>query len=212
MAFFRLFAFNFVLLQSRKFRNDKLIEMIYIDEHINDFDLAAALELISEQRREQALRFRYELGQRTCVLAYLLLKRALSEEFGLTENPVFTFGEHGKPSIANHPNIFFNLSHCKKAVACAVSRRPVGIDIESVGSYKESVARYTMNDEEMALITAAARPEVAFVRFWTMKEARLKLTGEGISRDLKTVLAEADKKKYTTVERLERGYIYTVCE
>ena len=54
--------------------------MIYIDDHINDFDLDAALQQLSEQRRQQALRFRYELGQRSCALAYLLLKRALREE------------------------------------------------------------------------------------------------------------------------------------
>ena len=186
--------------------------MIYIDDHINDFDLDAALQQLSEQRRQQALRFRYELGQRSCALAYLLLKRALREEYGITENPVFEYGEHGKPTIAGHPEIFFNLSHCREAVACAVSDKPVGIDVESVRSFKESLVRYTMNDEEVEQIMTAPRPEVAFIRLWTMKEARLKLTGEGINDNMKTVLNEADRKKYTPVECLERGYIYTVCE
>ncbi|MCR5642363.1 MAG: 4'-phosphopantetheinyl transferase superfamily protein [Prevotella sp.] len=185
---------------------------VYIDNHINDFDLNTALGQISEQRRQQALRFQYEHGQRTCVLAYLLLKRALKEEFGMEENPLFEYGEHGKPSIVGHPEIFFNLSHCREAVACAVSRRPVGIDVESVGRYREAVARYTMNDKEMALITNAPQPEVMFTRLWTMKEARLKLTGEGINDNMKQVLTEADRKSYTTVECLEQGYIYTVCE
>ena len=53
--------------------------MVYIDEHIMDFDLDAALQQISEQRREQALRFKFERGQRTCVLAYLLLRKALPD-------------------------------------------------------------------------------------------------------------------------------------
>ena len=186
--------------------------MLLIDDHINDFDLDSALQQLSEQRRQQALRFRYELGQRSCALAYLLLKRALREEYGITENPVFEYGEHGKPTIVGHPEIFFNLSHCREAVACAVSDKPVGIDVESVRSFKESLVRYTMNDEEVEQIMTAPRPEVAFIRLWTMKEARLKLTGEGINDHMKTVLNEADRKKYTTVEWLERGYIYTVCE
>ena len=42
---------------------------ILVDEHIWDFDLQAALRDVSEQRREQALRFRHELGQRLSVLA-----------------------------------------------------------------------------------------------------------------------------------------------
>lgn len=186
--------------------------MVYIDEHIDDFDLQAALAELSEQRRQQALRFRFEHGQRTCALAYLLLRRALREEFGIDEQPLFDYGEHGKPVLVSHPDIHFNLSHCREAVACVVSRRPVGIDVESVSHYKESVACYTMNDEELAMIKAAERPEAAFIRLWTMKEARLKLTGEGITDDLKTALADSARYRFTTTERLTHNYIYTVCE
>ena len=185
--------------------------MVYIDEHIDDFDLQAALAEISEQRREQALRFKFERGQRTCVLAYLLLKKALREEYGLTENPQFEYGPHGKPFIVGHPEIHFSLSHCREAVACAVSNRPVGIDVESVQRYRESLAQYTMSDEEQQLIAAAERPDVAFIRLWTMKEARLKLTGEGITNDLKTAL-DGGSWQFTTVERLDKNYIYTLCE
>ncbi len=185
--------------------------MVYIDEHIDDFDLQAALTEISEQRRLQALRFKFERGQRTCVLAYLLLKKALREEYGLTENPLFEYGPHGKPFIVGHPEIHFSLSHCREAVACAVSDRPVGIDVESVQRYRESLAQYTMSDEEQQLIAAAERPDVAFIRLWTMKEARLKLTGEGITNDLKSAL-DGGSWQFTTVERLDRNYIYTVCK
>ncbi len=185
-------------------------EMIYIDDRIFEFNLASALQQISGQRREQALRFKHELGQRTCVLAYLLLKRALHEEYGIDENPLFEYNEHGKPSIVGHPDIYFNLSHCRQAVVCAVSDQPIGIDVESVRVFKESLVRYTMNDDEVQLILSAERPDVAFTRLWTMKEARLKLTGEGIQDNLKTVLNEATQKRYTTVECLEKGYIYTV--
>ncbi len=185
--------------------------MVYIDEHIGDFSLQAALAEISEQRRKQALSFKFEQGQRTCVLAYLLLKKALREEYGIAENPLFEYGPHGKPFIVGHPEIHFNLSHCREAVACAVSSRPVGIDVESVRQYKEDIVHYAMNDEEQQLIAAAERPDVAFIRLWTMKEARLKLTGEGITVDLKSAL-DGGPWQFTTVERLDRHYVYTVCE
>ena len=186
--------------------------MIYIDDHINDFDLETALTLLSEQRREQALKFRFEQGRRTCVLAYLLLMRGLRQEFGIEEKPLFEYGEHGKPRIVGHPEVHFNLSHCREAVFCAVSHQPVGIDVESVREYKESLIDYTMNVDEQALIRRAERPEVAFTRLWTQKEALLKLTGEGISRDLKTVLSQASGVSFTTVERLDKNYIYTICK
>ena len=186
---------------------------VYIDDHIDEFDLEAALQQISEQRREQALRFKFERGRRECVLAYLLLKRGLRELYGITENPLFAYGEHGKPSIVGHPEIHFNLSHCREAVACVVSDHPVGIDVESVvRHYKEGLVGYTMNEQEQQLIAAAQQPDVAFTRLWTMKEARLKLTGEGITDNVKEALADSDRWHFSTVECLERGFVYTVCQ
>ena len=179
-----------------------------VSEEIWDYDLEAALKDISEQRRKQALKFKHEQGQRLCVLAYLLLKLGLREEYGITENPIFEYNEHGKPSIVGHPEIFFNLSHCKEAVVCAISDKPVGVDVESIREYKESLVRYTMNEGEIREIQSAEQPDVAFIRLWTMKEATLKLLGTGISKDMKSVLDGT--KKYTTVER--QRYIYTVCE
>ena len=180
-----------------------------VREDIWAFDLKAALEEISEQRREQALKFKYEQGQRLCVLAYLLLKQALRERYGITENPVFEYNEHGKPSIVGHPEIFFNLSHCKEAAICVVSDQPVGVDVEGIREYKESLVNYTMNDEEIAQIKSAENPASTFIRLWTMKEATTKLIGTGISNDMKTVL-DTTKYRYTTVDR--QRYIYTVCE
>ena len=182
--------------------------MIYVREDIWDFDLESSLREVSEQRREQALRFKHEQGRRLCVLAYLLLKQGLREEYGIMDNPVFEYNKHGKPSIVGHPEIFFNLSHCKEAVACAISDQPVGIDVESVRSYKERLARYTMNDEEVRDIETSEQPDTTFIRLWTMKEATMKLVGTGISKDMKSVI-DTDRYKYTTVDR--QRYIYTVC-
>ena len=183
--------------------------LLLVSEARWDLDLEAALKEISEQRREQALKFKHEQGQRLCVLADQLLKQALREEYGITENPVFEYNEHGKPSIIGHPEVFFNLSHCKEAAVCVVSDQPVGIDVESIREDKEGLVHYSMNDDEIQEIESAEHPDVAFIRLWTMKEATLKLIGTGISNDLKTVLDTA-KYKYTTVER--QRYIYTVCE
>ena len=183
---------------------------VIVSEEIWDFDLDAALGEISEQRRQQALKFRHEQGRRNSVLAYLLLKQALREGYGITANPLFEYGEHGKPAIIGHPEIHFSLSHCRDAVACAVGSRPVGIDVESIREYKEPLARYTMNDDELGQIVAAPRPDVAFIRLWTMKEAALKQIGTGISNDLKTVLTDHADLKFTTHVRPQ--YVYTVCE
>ena len=186
--------------------------MIYINDHIADFDFEASLPLLSEQRREQALKFKHELGRKTCAAAYLLLCEGLRKEFGITERPVFDYGEHGKPFIVGHPDIHFNLSHCREAVACIVSDRPVGIDVESIREYSDSLARYTMNDEELAQINAARSPAVAFTRLWTQKEALLKMSGEGIGvTSIKEVLT-GRHPIITTIEHPTQRYIYSYCQ
>ena len=183
---------------------------IYLSQEIWDFDLDAALGEISEQRREQALKFKHELGKRLCVLAYQLLKRGLAEVYGIRENPVFEYNEHGKPMIVGHPEIFFNLSHCKEAAICVVSDQPVGVDVESVRSFNESLVRYTMNETEVKEIESAEDQAVAFIRLWTMKESALKLIGTGISNELKQVLQQENLQFQTFVDT-QRRFVYSIC-
>jgi 4'-phosphopantetheinyl transferase len=183
---------------------------IYLSQDIWDFDLDAALAEISEQRREQAVKFKHELGQRLCVLAYQLLKQGLSEVYGIEENPVFEYNEHGKPSIIGHPEICFNLSHCKEAAICAISDQPVGVDVESVRSFNESLVRYTMNEDEIRQIESSEDQAVAFIRLWTMKESAMKLIGTGISNDMKHVLQQEGLNFETFVDAQSR-FIYSIC-
>ena len=177
--------------------------MIYINDNIDAFDVEAALPLLSDERREQTLRFRFERGRKTCAAAYLLLCEGLQKEYGIAEKPLFSYGPHGKPALRDYPDIHFNLSHCRDAVVCAISNRPVGIDVESVSHYKESVARYTQ-------ILHADRPDVMFTRLWTMKEAVLKLSGEGLRDNLKEVLADVDCLNIETVVSEDERYVYSV--
>ena len=158
--------------------------MIYLNDDITQFDLSAAMPRLTAQRREQVLRFRNELGQKLCAAAFLLLCDGLREEYGITQPPILAYEEDGKPFLTDYPNIHFNVSHCPVAAICAVAPHPVGIDIERIRPYNESVVRYTMNDEELRQIEASSRPDVAFIRLWTMKEALLKLSGSGIRKDI----------------------------
>lgn len=183
--------------------------MIYLNDDIEHFDWQAALPLLSEQRREQCLKFKHELGRKTCAAAYLLLREALRKEYGIEEAPVFEYGEHGKPLIVGHPDIHFNLSHCRDAAICVVSDHPVGVDIESIHRYSESLARYVMSDTEMEEILHADYPALAFIRLWTRKEAVVKRSGHGISNDMKHVLEELPFE-IETVVNTEKNYVYSI--
>lgn len=173
-------------------------------------ELDAAIAALPEWRREKAMRFKHEQGRKECTFAYLLLCQALREVYGIKEQPEFAIGEHGKPSLAGHPNIHFNLSHCKKAVTCVVADVPVGVDVESLGRYNESLARHVFNDVEMGSILSAADPQLPFTRLWTQKEAIVKLTGRGIDDDLKNLLIKYNNVSLHTEEHLADGFILSV--
>ncbi len=182
--------------------------MIYLNDDIEGFDLQAALPMLSEQRRQQLQRFKHELGQKTCAMAYLLLCQGLREEYGLLEPPLFDYNEHGKPHIVGYPDIHFNLSHCRAGVICVLSHCPVGIDIESVREYNDSLVRYTMNEREQQLISASEQPAVAFTRLWTMKEAVLKCKGTGITDNIKCALDGVTGIETSVNDK--KGYVYSV--
>lgn len=183
---------------------------LYIDDTYQEIDLNAVLPQLSEQRREQVLRFKHEGSKKQCAAAYLLLKRALKEVYGIDENPVFEYDEGGKPTLKGHSESHFNLSHCAKAVACVVADRPVGIDVEETCRYKDSLARYAMNDEEYNQITRSDNPALTFTKLWTMKEALLKYTGEGLRRDIKTVLNLSPASEVEFHTEVYEGYVITV--
>ena len=182
---------------------------LYIDENPLAIDLESALAMMTEQRRAKGLACKHEQGRKLSAAAYMLLCKALREEYGIDEPPVFDYSEHGKPSIVGHPEIYFNLSHCRSVAACVVSSSPVGVDVEEVREFKDSLARHVLNDDEYAMVSSSSQPAREFIRLWTMKESYLKLTGDGITRDLKSVLADATEYNFAT--SLLHSSILTVC-
>lgn len=83
--------------------------------------------------------------------------------------------ERGRPCPAggNH----WSLSHKPQCVAAVVSTDRVGIDVEELRPRTESLFSYLASDEEWQL---AEKSWDLFFRYWTAKEAALKVVGVGI--------------------------------
>jgi len=184
--------------------------MIYLDDDIAHFDFEAAFPLLSRQRQAQALQFRYEQERKQCAMAYLLLCKGLREEYGITEPPLFDYGEAGKPYLPDHADIHFNISHCREAVVCVLSDRPVGVDIECISEYDASLLAFTMNETEIEQILRSPHPGLAFIRLWTRKEAVLKCSGQGLVDDMRHVLDEHPAELVTKTGP-KGSYVYSIC-
>lgn len=109
-------------------------------------------------------------------------REMLSEEIGK--------GKHGKPFLKNHEKIHFNISHCEGMVVCAFSNAPIGVDVERIGKFRDSVVKKVLTEEEqqfLALYKDKKMYNEMFYRFWTLKESWLKQDGSGFSRSPREV-------------------------
>ena len=88
---------------------------------------------------------------------------------------------HGAPYLPARPDLHISLSHCRTAVAVAVSGEgPVGIDVECRRKVSPSLMQRVCTPEELDVIQRSADSTMEFLRFWTRKEAVLKCRGTGI--------------------------------
>ena len=174
---------------------------------VTEAEVQRMLPLVDEQRRNEALRYKHLFGQFACLKSWLMLEELLNT-LGVKDLKM-DFNEHGKPYLLHHPEVHFNLSHCKNGIAVVVDLAPVGIDIESFRKGSTSLVRKTMNPAEAEWIKASSDPVEAFTRYWTKKEAVLKLRGTGISTDLSHVLDGNGYHLETLVNR-EKSYALSV--
>ena len=104
---------------------------------------------LSRQRREKVQALRMEKDRRQSVAVFLLLRYALWEEYGIGTVPSFVYAG-GKPELMGEEfsAIHMNLSHCDSGCACALSRFPVGVDMQTISPFRERVARYAFSPRE----------------------------------------------------------------
>lgn len=175
-------------------------------EQCTEAEVQRMLPMVSEQRRQQAMRYKHTFGQFCCLKSWLMLQEGLRiMGYGL---PDFSYNEYGKPYIEGGP--YFSISHCKEGIAVAIDDQPIGIDIEAIRPAKEDLVERVMNEEERLQITGYGLPDRMFTRLWTQKEAVVKAQGVGIQsfEQLQTILEESGKWKVESVEK--EKYIYSI--
>ena len=185
--------------------------MVYIFDRLKQYTdetYEKHLSSLPTWRKEKALQYKKLDDRKRSVLAFALLQRALREEYGITEVPEFVYNEFGKPSFSNLP-IHFSLSHCKDAVACAVSDHNIGIDVESIVTYNPDVARRVCTAAELEMLEQSDDKDVDFIKLWTVKEAISKYEGMGLSLPF----SEIDTQKYLTFSKIifNRNLVLSVC-
>ncbi|MBS5805891.1 MAG: 4'-phosphopantetheinyl transferase superfamily protein [Firmicutes bacterium] len=136
-----------------------------------------------------------------------LLKDVLKNELNIT-NYELTFNKYNKPYLKDS-NIYFNISHDKNTTILVISDKEIGVDIEYY-TYKESVMKKYYNEFEQQEIINSNNKEYEFTRIWVMKEAFVKMKGQGISYGLQNVDTTRLKKQIKLISN--EKYIIAICQ
>ena len=97
-------------------------------------------------------------------------------------------GPYGKPYLTGYPEIHFNISHSGGWAVCALASMPCGVDIQERRSIRSRrMVERTMNAREQRQIQEAEDGTGEFIKLWTYKESCIKLSGEGLHQDMKTL-------------------------
>lgn len=178
---------------------------------------AGAFQKVDAVRQEKVKKAVRQADRRRCLGAGLLFQYAVScYEEGREEQVVFRkaefstvyeavrqprqfqyrYGQDGKPYLEGEKKPFYSLSHSGNYVLCAIGDREVGADIQVYREEKNyRLAKRYFTGEEAGRMEQAAKEEQKelFYRFWTAKEAYVKLTGKGLKQGLNSFRADLEK-------------------
>lgn len=140
------------------------------------------MQFVGGDKRERILKHKIKQDADNMLIGEILAKAAIKSVFGIgIEKQNFVCGKNQKPYLLNFPGVFFNISHSGKMVVCAVSDKPVGVDIQQITPYKEKTAQRVCNEIELKKIAESDDKASEFTKIWSKKEAFLKKSGDGIA-------------------------------
>ena len=108
-----------------------------------------------------------------------LLDRLYQETVGQPMPPLLR-RKRGKPYFANSP-LHCSITHTRAMVFCALAETEVGLDAEQLGRpVRPALVKKVLSSQEYCLWQQAEDPDRLFLSLWTLKEATVKYTGDGL--------------------------------
>lgn len=148
---------------------------------------------LSEDERARTAKFRVEADRWSFAAAHGGLRALLAQMAQCAPHALrFAASTKGKPYLKQTDQcaaVHFSISHTRGCVAIALAGCAVGVDVERRRPMPDlmAVARTAFALEgQAALVARSGWPArtALFYRYWTLGEAFIKATGEGISEDL----------------------------
>ena len=152
----------------------------------------ALLEVLDDEERAQAGRFRFERDRARFVARRAFRRRVLAQYLEVAPVGVrFRTSKKGRPEIDACDEVTFSASHSDGLAVVAVARGPrVGVDIERVRPIPDAqeLADRLFSPREADHVRSIddGSNAQAFLTLWTRKESYVKALGEGLSMPLES--------------------------
>ncbi len=185
--------------------NDLIITMIYRILSYDAFDsekLNEVFDRLSDAQKNYIKR-KNENSAKQSLAARALLATLLKEHYGEDLVGCIAADEKGRLYIDGRPDIFVSISHSKDAVAAAVSKKAIGIDIEHIRPVSEKLQKRICKE--------SLGTEDEFFKIWTLKEAYVKASGIPFSKILALDVKEFPESAEFFSQK-KHGYYITVVE
>ncbi len=164
--------------------------------------------LLDNEEKTRLERYRMPADQQRFLIARGILKTALAEiEPSIAAKDWQIKTDQRKPYIDHE--LDFSITHSGDWVGVAIAQGAIGLDIEQHKDQRSmlDIAKHYFAKDEVAQIEQSDNPKDIFFLLWTLKEAHLKATGEGIVEGLDQISFDTIKHSAKTNYQWQyRGY------
>lgn len=172
------------------------------------------LKLLSGEKQTRIMKFHFDVDKKLSIVSDLFVRYLACDSLNRKNSElVFATNSYGKPYIEGVQDFHYNISHTQSAIAIAVSRTPIGVDVEHICAFDSKIAeRFFCQRETKYIESDCCNAEQRFYEIWTKKEAYVKWIGKGLSVPLNSfdVLDEELPCFFRTFTK--GNYKISVCE
>ena len=148
-----------------------------------------SLALIDKERRTKLEKYRNPKDRARSLAAGLLLRYGFLQYRKQDENPGINTqydltcgqGAHEKPYFLHYPKVQFNLSHSGDYIALVIGEEQCGIDVQEPRRLSDGFRREFYHEQEKEWLENHPEDDI---RLFSLKEAVMKFTGEGLSKGM----------------------------
>ena len=186
-----------------------------VEENVSAHESFSVLETFGERESRRIFDIKNERRRAESLAGLVALKNALGDK----DAREIVRDARGRPSFLYNGDMDFSISHSQSLSVAALidSLGRVGVDIERIDEKKEDthrrIAKRYFSDEERQRLASSPTP-IEFFKIWTAKEARAKLSGNGLAEIISLDRAEKNEEgnvRHFLLTYKNEKYILAVC-